>query len=201
MVYKLYGYPQSGNCYKVQLLLHQLAIPFEWVSVDLLTGEQHTPEYLAKNPAGKLPLLEIQPGQTLPESNAILYYLSQGTNFLPTDLYQQAQVLQWMFFEQYSHTPNVAIARYIVRFLGNPPDHQASLAMKQTAGYAALDVMEQHLQTRTFFVGEHYTIADISLYAYTHVADEGDFDLSNYPAINGWLNRVKSQPNYVAISH
>ncbi|MEO0536132.1 MAG: glutathione S-transferase family protein [Cyanobacteria bacterium P01_A01_bin.123] len=197
MVYKLYGYPESGNCYKVQLLLQQLAITVEWVTIDLLKQENRSPNYLSKNPSGKVPLLEIQPGIFLAESNAILQYLSRGTPLWPSDPLAQAQTLQWLFFEQYSHAPNIAIARYMVRFLDIPANDQSSLAIKHASGYAALNLMEQHLTTSAFLVGDRYTIADISLYAYTHVAHEGAFDLSPYPAINTWLSRVKAQPNYM----
>ncbi|MEO1126273.1 MAG: glutathione S-transferase family protein [Cyanobacteria bacterium J06639_16] len=197
MVYKLYGYPESGNCYKVQLLLQQLAITVEWVTIDLLKQENRSPDYLSKNPSGKVPLLEIQPGIFLAESNAILQYLSRGTPLWPSDPLAQAQTLQWLFFEQYSHAPNIAIARYMVRFLGISPNDQSSLTTKHVSGYAALNLMEQHLTTSVFLVGDRYTIADISLYAYTHVAHEGAFDLSPYPAINTWLSRVKAQPNYM----
>lgn len=194
---KVYGDHNSGNCYKVKLLLTQLAQPFQWVNVDILKHETRTPEYLQKNPNGKIPLLEIEPGVYLAESNAILHYLSEGTPLLPSDRLLHAQVLQWLFFEQYSHEPYIATARYIVRYLGSPPEYAKALAQKSAPGYAALDVMEGHLASRWFFVGTSYSIADIALYAYTHVAHEGGFELSRYKSVNGWLERVRNQPNHV----
>lgn len=194
---KVYGDHNSGNCYKVKLLLTQLAQPFEWVNVDILKQESRTPEYLEKNPNGKIPLLEIEPRVYLAESNAILHYLSEGTSLLPSDKLLHAQVLQWLFFEQYSHEPYIATARYIVRYLGSPPEYAKALAEKRAPGYAALDVMEGHLTSRSFFVGARYTIADIALYAYTHVAHEGGFELSRYKSISGWLERVRNQRDHV----
>jgi glutathione S-transferase len=194
---KVYGDYNSGNCYKVELLLTQLGQPFEWVEIDILKRESRTPEYLKKNPNGKIPLLEIEPGIYLAESNAILHYLSEGSPLLPTGRLQRAHVLQWLFFEQYSHEPYIATARYIVRYLGSPPQHDKTLAEKRAPGYAALDVMERHLASRSFFVDERYTIADVALYAYTHVAHEGGFDLSSYENVNGWLERVRRQHDHV----
>jgi glutathione S-transferase len=194
---KVYGDHNSGNCYKVKLLLTQLAQAFQWVNVDILKQESRTTEYLRKNPNGKIPLLEIEPGVYLAESNAILHYLSEDTPLLPSDRLLHAQVLQWLFFEQYSHEPYIATARYIVRYLGNPPEYVRALAEKRAPGYAALDVMERHLASRTFFVGERYTIADIALYAYTHVAHEGGFELSRHKGVNGWLERVRNQRGHV----
>lgn len=194
---KVYGDHNSGNCYKVELLLTQLRQPFQWVDVDISKKQSRTPEYLKKNPNGKIPLLEIEPEVYLAESNAILHYLSEGTPLLPTDRLQHAQVLQWLFFEQYSHEPYIATARYIMRYLGSPPQYDKALAEKRAPGYAALDVMERHLASRPFFVGERYTVADIALYAYTHVAHEGGFDLSGYRSVNSWLERVRSQRGHV----
>ena len=194
---KVYGDHNSGNCYKVKLLLTQLGEPFEWVDVDILKKESRTPEFLAKNPNGKIPLLEIEPGVYLAESNAILHYLSEATPLLPSDRLQHAQVLQWLFFEQYSHEPYIATARYIVRYLGNPPEYVERLVEKHAPGYAALNIMENRLAHRSFFAAERYTIADIALYAYTHVAHEGGFDLSRYKNVNGWLERVRNQRDHV----
>ena len=198
---KVYGDHNSGNCYKIKLLLTQLGQPFQWVNVNILRRESHTPEYLEKNPNGKIPLLEIEPRVYLAESNAILHYLGDGTPLLPSDRLLHAQVLQWLFFEQYSHEPYIATARYIVRYLGSPPDYAKTLAEKRAPGYAALGVMEGHLASRPFFVGGRYTIADIGLYAYTHVAHEGGFELSRYRNINSWLERVRSQPDHVPMDH
>lgn len=197
---RLYEYPSSGNCYKIRLLLTQLGIPFERIYVDIVQRESRTPEFLSKNPNGRVPLLELEPGKFLPESNAVLYYLSQETPFFPTDQFEQAQVMQWMFFEQYSHEPYIATSRYWISILGKAEEYKQALEQKQPLGYAALGVMEEQLKNSPFFVGNCYTIADICLFAYTHVADEGGFDLTRFPAILAWINRVKEQPNYLSIT-
>ena len=196
---RVWGDVYSGNCFKVKLLLDQLGQPYEWIPVDVLKKESRTPQFMTMNPNGRIPLLQTAEGEFLPESNAILHYLADGTPMLPTDRLAHAQVLQWMFFEQYSHEPFVATARYIVRYLGRPQEREEQLQQKIAPGYAALDVMESHLKSRTYFVGEQYSIADIALYAYTHVAEEGTFDLSRFPAICAWLARVRSQPGYVGM--
>ncbi len=196
---KLYGDLKSGNCYKVALLLKQMGAPYEFIKIDVMKGGSRTDDFLGKNPNGKIPLLEISLGQYLPESNAILWYLADGSAFLPEDKLQRAQVLQWLFFEQYSHEPYIATARFIKVYLDNPPERQADLQQKIQRGYAALDVMEKHLASNKFFVGGRYSIADMGLYAYTHVAHEGGFDLAAYPYINAWLARVKAQPDYLAM--
>jgi len=197
---KVYGHLSSGNCYKVYLTLKQLHLPFQWISTDAVTKETRTPEFLAKNPNGKVPLLEIAPGQYLPESNAILHYLAENTPLCPTDRYHHAQVLQWMFFEQYSHEPYIATSRFVVRFLGAPEDRLPDLDRWVRPGYAALDIMNQHLEDNDFFVAGRYSIADIALFAYTHVAEEGGFDLSRFAAINAWIQRVQQQPDHVAMA-
>jgi glutathione S-transferase len=196
---KLYDFLSSGNGYKCRLLLKQLRLPFERVELDILRGETRTPEFLAKNPNGRVPALEIQDGTVLAESDAILFYLAEGTPFLPEDRLGRAQVLQWLFFEQYSHEPFIAVARFIHHFL--PADHprHAELPRLMKGGHAALQVMEQRLAARPFLVADRYTIADIALYAYTHVAHEGTFDLAPYPAVRRWLARVASQPGHVTI--
>ena len=194
---KVYGDVYSGNCFKVKLILKQLNQPYEWIHVNILEKETRTAEFLAKNPNGRIPLLELDNGVMLAESNAILHYLAEGSAFLPDDRLARAQVLQWMFFEQYSHEPFIATARYIVRYLGRPAEHEERLQQKMLPGYQALDVMEQHLNARLFFVGGRYSIADIALYAYTHVAHEGGFDLANYAAVRAWIDRVRAQPGYV----
>ena len=199
-MYRLYDYLSSGNGYKVRLLLTQLGIPFERVELDILRGETRTAEFLARNPNGRIPTLEIEPGLYLAESNAILCYLADGTPFLPADRLARAQVLQWMFFEQYSHEPNIATVRFWVSHDQLTPERRALLESKRALGYAALDVMERHLSTRSYFVGDHYTVADIALYAYTHVAAEGGFELARFGAVNAWLRRVREQPGYVAIT-
>lgn len=198
-MYKIYGDINSGNCYKVKLLAEQLALSYEWIGVDTLKKETHSAAYLAKNPNGKIPLLETPAGEYLPESNAILHYLAQGTSMLPTDRLEHAQVLQWLFFEQYSHEPYIATARYIVRYLGRPAEMEQALQAKMAPGYKALKLMDAHLRSKPFFVGERYTIADIGLFAYTHVAEEGGFTLADFPAIRQWLRRVRAQPGFVGI--
>src|SRR5450432_462374 len=167
----------SGNGFKVRLLLEQLGVPFERIQYDIDKRATRTPEFLAKNPNGRIPLLEREDGTFLAESNAILWYLAEGTPFVPEDRRQRAEVLQWMFFEQYNHEPNIATVRFwITHKVPLTPLIELSMPAKRAAGAAALAVMEQHLATRSFFVGERYSIADIALYAYTHVADEGGFD-------------------------
>ena len=197
---RLYDFLESGNGYKVRLALHQLGIPFERVEMDIVAGATRTPGFLAKNPNGRIPTLELPDGTFLAESNAILFYLADGTPLLPTDRLERAQVLQWMFFEQYSHEPNIATSRYWLHHVELTPERRAALVEKKRAGDAALGVMEMHLASRTFFVGGRYTIADIALYAYTHVADEGGFDLGPFPAVRAWLARVASQPRHVPIT-
>ncbi|MEW6272616.1 MAG: glutathione S-transferase family protein [Thermodesulfobacteriota bacterium] len=197
---RLYDFLSSGNGYKVRLLLRLLGIPFERVEMDIVAGATRTPDFLKKNPNGRIPLLELDDGRLLAESNAILFYLAEGTAYLPTERFARAQVLQWLFFEQYSHEPNIATSRFWLHYLELTPERRAALADKHRLGVAALGVMEGHLATRTFFVDERYSIADIALYAYTHVADEGGFDLASYPAVERWLARVAAHPGRVAIT-
>jgi glutathione S-transferase len=197
---KLYDYLSSGNGYKVRLLLNQLAIPFERIELDITKGESRTPAFLAKNPNGRIPTLELDDGSFLAESNAILWYLAEGTPFLPEGRLERARTLQWMFFEQYSHEPYVAVARAWLHLFGLDEERRRQLPQKQKLGYDALGVMEGHLATRPFFVGGRYSIADVALYAYTHVADEGGFDLAGYPAVRAWLERVRTQPRHVPIT-
>jgi glutathione S-transferase len=196
---RLYDYLESGNGYKVRLLLHQLAIPFERVELDILRGETRTEAFVAKNPNGRIPTLELDDGTCLPESNAILWYLAEGTPFLPEDRLQRAQALSWMCFEQYSHEPNIATLRFWTH-AGLLEQRAALVPGKREAGVAALGVMEGHLAKRAFFAAERYTIADIALYAYTHVAEEGGFPLAPYPAIRAWLARVAAQPRHIPIT-
>ena len=196
---RLYDYLASGNGYKVRLLLHQLGIRFERVEMDIVRGETRTPEFLAKNPNGRIPTLELEDGTHLAESNAILFYLAEGTPFLPATRLERALVLQWMCFEQYSHEPNIATVRFWLH-TGLDDERRAMLPLKRRLGHAALAVMEGHLHMRSFFVAERYTIADIALFAYTHVADEGGFDLEPYTAVRAWLERVRAQPRHVPIT-
>ena len=198
---RLYDYLPSGNGYKVRLLLTQLAVPFERVELDIIKGETRTPEFLHKFPNGRIPAVELDDGKLLFESNAIISYFAEGTPFMPAGRFQRAQVLQWLFFEQYSHEPYIASVRYLVMHPDVADPRRAILdTMMRPRGYDALGVMEGHLKSRDWFVGERYSIADIALYAYTHVADEGGFDLADYPAARAWLERVKSQPRYIPIT-
>jgi glutathione S-transferase len=198
---KLYDSLSSGNGYKCRLLLHQLGIPYERIELDIDRSETRTPAFLAKNPNGRIPALELDDGTVLPESNAIIFYLAEGTPFLPADRLDRAQVLQWMFFEQYNHEPNIATSRYwLTHGIEITPERRMMLAMKKKGGLDALAVMEGHLAKHDYFVGGRYSIADIALYAYTHVAEEGEFPLAPYPAIRKWLARVASQPRYIPIT-
>ena len=197
---EIYGDSISGNCYKLQLACAQLGIDHVWHEMDLLKGEARSNAFLAMNPNGKTPLLKLADGRFLPESNAILYYLARDTALFATDRYEAANILSWMFFEQYSHEPYIAVARFIVRYLGNPPEEQARLESKRPGGYKALDVMEGQLGKFDFIANNRYSIADIALYAYTHSAHEGGFELAKYAKIRAWLKRVAEQPGYVAQS-
>ncbi|MDX1517583.1 MAG: glutathione S-transferase family protein [Woeseiaceae bacterium] len=196
----IYGDSISGNCYKPKLAAAQTGFDYRWVEVDLMAGETRTPEFLAMNPNGKVPLMDLGDGRYLPESNAMLWYIAEGSALVGTDRFARAGVLSWMFFEQYSHEPFIATSRFIVRYLGNPPDKQQSLEAKKAGGYRALNVMEKHLETHAYFANDAYSIADIALFAYTHVAHEGGFDLSSYPAVNEWLERVRSTDGFVPMT-
>jgi glutathione S-transferase len=187
----------SGNCYKVKLALEQLSLPYRWVEVDTMGGETRTPEFLARNPNGKVPVMALEDGSFLPESNAILYYLADGTALLPAGRLARARALQWMFFEQYSHEPYIAVARFVLRFLSPDSPRRAELPRLHERGHQALGVMEQMLAREPFFVGGRYSIADIALYAYTHCAADGGFDLARYPSVRAWIGRVRAQPRHV----
>ena len=193
----VYGMKTSGSCYKVQLLLEQIGRPYRWIEIDSATGETRTPEYLAKNPNGKVPLLELDDGRRLAESNAILCYLAEGSPLLPADRWQRAQCLQWLFFEQYSHEPYIAVARFICLWLAEDHPRRAELPRLRERGYQTLAVMEKHLGANTWFSSTSYGIADIALFGYTHCADEGGFDLGAYPGVRAWLDRVRAQPGFV----
>jgi len=194
---KIHGDSKSGNCYKIKLLCSEMQIGYEWQEVDIMAGDTRTPEFLAMNRNGKIPLLSLPDGRFLAESNAILCFLADGSDFFAGDAFARADILQWMFFEQYSHEPNIATSRFIIRYLGNPPDQQAALQEKKAGGYRALDVMEQHLSVNEYFAGDEFSIADIALFAYTHVAHEGEFDLGPYVAVQNWISRVEARPNYM----
>ncbi len=195
----LYDFPLSGNCYKVRLLLAQLQLPYEKVFLDRLAGETRKSDYLEKNPNGKVPLLELESGEKIAESNAILFHLAEGTPFSPAGKLEKTQVLQWLFFEQASHMPNIAVPRYWISVLKKEKEFAEQLVEKHKLGYQALAVMEKHLQPRKFFVNETYSIADISLYAYTHMAHEGKFEMDQFPSVLTWLKRVQDQPNHITI--
>ena len=188
----------SGNGYKIRLLLAQLGQPYEWTNLDLDAGESRTPQFLKRNPNGRIPTLELDDGTNLAESDAILFYLAEGSAFLPADRLGRAQVLQWMFFEQYDHEPAIAVVRFLVAYSDKPFD-EALVESRRKAGYRALDAMERHLEGREWLVGDSLTLADIALYAYTHVADEGGFDLARYPAVQRWLALVAAEPGHVPI--
>ena len=193
----LYDFMGSGNGYKVRLALSHLGLPYKLIERDILKGETRTPEFLTKNPNGRIPTLQLDDGSHLFESNAIIWYLAEGTRLAPKDRRARAETLQWMFFEQYSHEPYIAVARSILRY--QPPDspRRAELPRLHERGNQALSVMEQHLRRHSYLVGERYSIADIALYAYTHCAGDGGFALADYPAVNAWLERVRTQPRHV----
>ena len=194
---KLYDDPDSGNGYKVQLLLHLLGIPYDLVEVNAIQGETRKEAFLKKNPNGRIPLLELEDGTLLPESNAILFYLAEGTPYLPDDRLGRARALQWMFFEQYSHEPYIAVLRFWKRHTDKTPDSEPQWTAKEQGGYAALAVMERQLSGRDWLLGAAPSIADVSLYAYTHVADQGGFDLAAYPAVRAWIERFPALSGYV----
>ena len=191
----------SGNCYKVRLVARQLGIPLELQDYGLHDRSTRKPEFLAKNPNGRVPLLELDDGRMLAESGAILWYLGEGTSLVPADRWGRAEALQWMFFEQYSHEPYIAVARFWLAF--KPP---AELEAKRhlvpewhANGNAALGVMEKHLSRHDWFAGGRYSIADVALYGYTHCAGDGGFDLAAYPAVSAWLRRVAAEPGHVPL--
>jgi glutathione S-transferase len=194
----LYNSQVSGNCYKVRLLLAQLGIAYERVELDVVDRRNRREVLGGKNPDLRVPTIELDDGRALAESNAILWYFGEGTPYVPTDPWERAKVLQWQFFEQYSHEPHIAVARFWMAYAKRYDADE--LAAKQEAGYRTLDAMEAHLREEPYFVGGRYSLADISLYAYTHVAEEGGFDLGRYPAVTAWLDRVAGQPGHVPIS-
>ena len=196
----LYNSAVSGNCYKVRLLLAHLGIAYETVEVSVVDRSNRAEVLGELNPGLRVPTLVLDDGRPLAESNAILWYFGDGTDYVPEDPYERAQVLQWQFFEQYSHEPHIAVARFWKTYSDQPQQFERQRERLLKGGYAALDAMERHLDGRTFLVGERYTLADISLYAYTHVAGEGGFDLGRYPAIAAWLGRVAGQPGHVPIA-
>lgn len=199
-MYTLYSMQRSGNCYKVRLALAQLGIAHNIVEIDILKGDSRTPDFLSKNPNGQIPLLEVAPGRYLPESNAILCFLGEGTPLLPSDPLARAEALQWLFFEQHAIVPNIGAAYFwLVLVKGGRELQQYALDDWFEEGNRALRVMDKHLATHSFFAGERYSVADIALYAYTHAAQDCDFDLSGYGAIREWLARVAEQPGHVVM--
>ncbi|WP_418359000.1 glutathione S-transferase family protein [Shewanella basaltis] len=196
---KAYGDSVSGNCYKVQLVLNLLKIEHQWIEMSIIDGDTQTAAYLAKNPTGKIPLIELDDGRMLSESNAIMGYLAANSVLIPDDDFCKAKMYQWLFFEQYSHEPYIAVARYIQLYLGLPDERLAEYHSLHAKGYKALSVMESTLSQQPFLCGDQFTLADIALYAYTHVAHEGGFDLKKYPFILQWLERVSLQPGYVSM--
>ena len=197
---RLYDNHLSGNGYKPRLLLAHLGRSYERIEIDILTGETRTPEFLARNRNGRIPVLELEDGTCIAESNAILFYLAEGSRFLPADQLARALTLQWMFFEQYSHEPCIAVARHWMQHVEMTQAQRIQLPARQEGGRAALAVMEEHLRESSWFGAPSMTIADIALYAYTHVADEGGFELSDYPAVGDWLARVAEQPGHVPMN-
>ena len=200
-MYKLYSMQRSGNSYKVRLALALLNTPYRAIEVDILRGESRTPDFLAMNPSGQVPLLEVAEGRYLAESNAILWYVAGGTPLAPESRVERAEALQWMFFEQHSLEPNIGAAYFWLALIKGGRELQShALEDWMENGYRTLGVMETHLTRHRFFVADHFTIADIALYAYTHVADQCDFDLSRFPAIGAWLARVAEEPGYIPMS-
>lgn len=197
--YRLYGDSRSGNCYKAAWMLNLAGRGFEWIETDVMTRETRTPEFLAKNPNGRVPLLVLPDGRFLSESNAILIHLAESSLGLPSDTYERALVYQWLFFEQYSHEPYIAVARFILEFEKSADKQPERMVLLRNNGNAALGVMETRLGQAPFLAGEQFTIADIALYAYTHVADEGGFELGPYPSVVNWLKRVESTPGFLTM--
>lgn len=196
----IYGDSISGNCYKLRLAAAQLGFDHDWKETSVLSGMTRSKEFLAMNPNGKVPLLVLDDGRCLPESNAILWFMAEGSALAGNDRYERASVLAWMCFEQYSHEPYIATSRYILHLLGAPAERRDEIEAKRKPGYRALDVMEDHLQAHDYFANNRYSIADIALFAYTHVAHEGGFDLRSYGAIGRWLDRVRATDNFVPMS-
>lgn len=199
-MYKVFGDILSGNCYKIKLLMRFLDIEHQWIHVDILAGETHTEAFRKMNPNTRVPVLDLGDGRYLAESNAILNYLAHGTVFLPDTAYDRARVLQWQFFEQYSHEPFIATARFINKYLGLPRDREAEYYGKHEGGYKALAIMDRQLEHNRYLTGAEITIADISLYAYTHVAHEGGFKLDDYRHIRRWISEIESLPKYIGMT-
>jgi glutathione S-transferase len=201
VTYRLYDYLPSGNGYKVRLVLRQLGLPYELVEIDIKRGESRTPEFLAKNPNGRIPVLEVPGRGFLSESHAIIGFLAEGSRLIPADAYQRARMWQWMCFEQYNLEPAIGTARFWLASLKKTPEELGEkLVEKRRHGFAALEVLERGLEGREFLLGGQYSLADIALFAYTHVAPEGGFGLDDYPRIRAWCARVAAQPGHVPIT-
>ena len=196
---KLYDSRMSGNAYKVRLLLSNLGTPYERHTLALPEGKHKTPEFLAKNPLGRIPILELEDGRTIFESNAILTYLAEGSELLPSDRYQRAQVMEWMFFEQFDLVRNLSIPRFWIGLMKQREKIAEKLPEMHQAGKKALGVMDRHLDAKPFFVGDRYTIADIALFGYTHAAADAEYDMSSYPNVSAWVARVQQQRGYVPL--
>lgn len=197
--YTLYGDRRSGNCYKAALILSLTGREFQWVETDVMTGGTRTREFLAMNPNGKVPLLQLPDGRYLAESNAMLLHLSEGTRFLPQDDFERALVYQWLFFEQYSHEPYIAVARFIVLFAGREAEEAERLEQLRMKGAVALAIMDQVLADKAFLTGDTFTVADIALFAYTHVAGDGGFDLGAYRNVQKWIDRIEGYPGFIRL--
>ena len=195
-----YGDSISGNCYKLQLACAELDIDYDWIETSVLDGSTRTDAFLALNPNGRVPVALLPDGRFLSESNALLYYLATDTDLVGSDVFERANILRWMFFEQYSHEPYIAVARFIVKYLGSPPERETDLEARRVEGYRALDVMERVLSEHPFIANDRYSIADLALYAYTHVAEDGGLSLSGYPRIRAWLRRVESVEGHVPMA-
>ncbi|MEP3653880.1 MAG: glutathione S-transferase family protein [Litorimonas sp.] len=193
----LYGNLNSGNCYKVRLLLSYLGVAYTYENMDAPNGATRTPEFLAINPAGQIPVLVLNDGRTLAESNAIMTFLAEDTPYVPVNAFDRAKALQWMFWEQYKHEPAIAVARFISYYA---PDREGELPNLHERGRAALDVMEGHLQASPWFAGSGPSVADIALYAYTHVAEDGGFKLADYPHVQAWCERMAEHPKHVLMT-
>ena len=197
---RVYGMSGSGNCHKVRMVLEALALPYEWTETNPGKGETRMPSFLALNPTAQVPTVQLDDGAVLAESNAIMFYFAEGSALVPAERLDRARMLQWMFFEQYSHEPYIAVARALRKFHPDPESQRAVIESKMAGGYRALEIMDGRLAKSPFFAGPGFSIADIALYAYTHVADEGGFELERFPAVQAWLARVKAQPRYVGMS-
>ncbi len=198
--FKLYGDHRSGNCYKAAWILALTGTSFEWVETDIMKQTTRTPEFLAMNPNGRVPLLQLPDGHFLAESNAMLLHLAEGSPYLPTDAWQRALVYQWLFFEQYSHEPYIAVARFLVKFAGREAENADLLKTLRKKGAFALGVMEKALSSSLFLVGDRFTIADIAIYAYTHTAEDGGVELSPWSAVRQWLQRVEAIPGFLPMA-